>query len=253
MTLVAKRWRAAFYAERSLWRRLAIGLPFSLAPSLGSDVEPPQAVALRCNCVEHLLRCVGGVVEAADVQCNQLVTDEQLARLLQHLAPGTLKALRVSRFRMPWDELDAACEQQLLPAADALERFPGLHTLRIACGHLPLFAEEAIGSMQQLSRLELDTPCLPLAVARAVAQLTQLTQLQLGAEEMPAAPAGLLALRRLSHLQVLHVELHSHTFTPDGPSVLLPPPMCFPHLRRHRLIGCRVSCTHAGLAHGWAC
>ena len=126
MTLVAKRWHASFYAERSLWRMLSISVPPRPPAALGwqcSSAADPLQTALWCDSMERRLQRVGGMVEHASVAWDRSATDAQLARLLQRLDPGTLSGLNLLRCDRPTEEP--------WPPAAPLQRFPGLQYLHL--------------------------------------------------------------------------------------------------------------------------
>lgn len=166
-----------------------------------------------------------------------------LALVLNQLQPGVLKSLRLGC------SVDSGYLHRHSPMDVALCVFAGLTELHMTSETSPPLSPPALASLQQLRHLSVSAASLPLRLVQAAAELTQLTELRLEStraaivadspswRQVPG-PGKALSLSQLSQLCCLELINHSH---PDGSNTLLvPPPTCFPHLRRHSLEHCDV-------------
>lgn len=218
-TLVAKHWHAAFYSEPSLWRTLCISKPVQLFASARTHRAYQRHLLWWPNSL-RLVQRVGAAVEAA--QLERVIGDEP-EQLLRQFRPSKLKSLRLSSC---WDR-----DQKPPPAGQELCALTGLTALSLNGDSLPSCFLEAISLMPQLEELAVAGKLLPEQLLSAAALLTQLTALRLRKVKLPAGSRAPLALRSLSHLRQLELrfEIYS-TLAGGGYNVVVPPPVCFPHL-----------------------
>lgn len=195
MTLVSKRWYAAFYSERSLWRLLRITeAPWDAPLPAGASLQPQLDLWWRN--VRRLVQRVAPAVEALQFRA---CADDEPGQLLCHLRPSVLQSLALS-----WNR---SYPPEPLPALPAPSRFTGLTCLVLdGTSSLPASYADAVAHMQQLRQLAARALWVPEQLLSAAALLTHLTALCLSVVRVPAGTAAALALRCISLLERLELS-----------------------------------------------
>lgn len=243
VTLVCRRWHAAFFAEPALWFDLELARRKLAAGAWGGSVQrffgSKRALLRRVGAsvqrlayLERIETAIASVIRPLDYRhelCAEEASGLRLgADVLARLSPAGLaslelqlcleiepEALAALASLTGLQELALACPNLPLPpsAADVFSGLSQLRALSLAAGSLPDGLLAAVPG--QLQRLSLDAPSLPDGLVGSLKRLTALTWLECRAHELPAM-RPLCTLSQLRHLGWLELQ------RPEG-SLLRPP------------------------------
>ncbi|KAI7836266.1 hypothetical protein COHA_009856 [Chlorella ohadii] len=243
VTLVCRRWHAAFFAEPALWsdlelarRKLAAGASVpNVQRFFGSKhalLRRVGASVQRLTYLERIETAIATVIRPLDYRhqlCANAASGLRLgADVLARLSPAALtslelqlcleiepEALAALASLTGLQELTLICPDLPLPpgAADVFSGLRQLRALSLTAGSLPDGLLAAVPG--QLQRLSLDAPGMPDGLVASLQRLTALTGLECRAHQLPAM-RPLCTLTTLRHLGWLELQ------RPEG-SLLRPP------------------------------